>query len=108
MADPGHPAIPFRIDPATVDAETGVGTLATVGQDSLQEVRQCARVILRTARGRRIENPEFGLLDPRWASGIDTDEIAETLDRYEDRAEWEAVAEPVTGATVGVRVTAVR
>ncbi|CAB4894893.1 unannotated protein [freshwater metagenome] len=105
MADPGHPAIPLRLDPATADPETGVGTFATVPQDSLAEVRQCTRAILLTRIGLRIENPELGITDPRFGTSVDADEIADVLDQFEDRAEWDAVADPDTGAIVGVRVT---
>lgn len=107
MAEPGHPAIPFRIDTATINGETGVGTLATVPQDSLSEVRQCTRVILRTLRGRRIEDPQLGVTDPRWEAGVNTDEIADALDRDEDRADWTVTADPITGSTIGVHVLGV-
>jgi hypothetical protein len=100
MADPGHPALPLTADPVT-------GVINTVPQGSLPEVRQCARVVLRTLRGRRIEDPKLGIIDPRWGSGVDTDEIADALGRDEDRADWEVVADPVTGAAIGARVTGV-
>jgi phage baseplate assembly protein W len=99
--DPGHPALPLTLNPTT-------GTFNTVAQDSLAEVRQCAKAILRTPRGQRIEQPALGLPDPRWHGTVDLDAIEATLNQWEDRAVWEAIASPVTGATVGVKITEVR
>jgi hypothetical protein len=96
----GHPAVPLRKNPAT-------GTFATVAQDSPVEVKQCARAVLRTMRGRRIEHPELGVSDPLWRTSVDVDEIGATLDEFEDRADWEPIL-GLGGQPVGMRVAGVR
>lgn len=54
MADASHFAWPFSV----VD-----GDIATVEQDSLEQIEQCVEVILRTPVGSRIDAPGFGRPD---------------------------------------------
>jgi phage baseplate assembly protein W len=49
-----HFAFPFRVGPSG---------MATVEQDSLEEIAQCVEVVVRTRPGDRIENPELGVTD---------------------------------------------
>jgi hypothetical protein len=50
-----HLKHPFRV----VD-----GIVAQVEQDSAEEIEQCVEAVLRTPVGSRIEEPEYGLVDP--------------------------------------------
>jgi hypothetical protein len=70
---------PLQLDPA--------GRLATVEQDSDDDIRQCVEAILRYRVGDRFDRPEMGMADPTFEElPIDLAAIREVLDRHELRA----------------------
>jgi phage baseplate assembly protein W len=72
-----HLAWPLRILPD--------GTFATVEQDTLDDVRQCIRVLLHTPRGARPLAPEVGVDDLAF-SGVDAPDLEQALMAAEPRA----------------------
>jgi phage baseplate assembly protein W len=71
------------------------GALATVEQDSLDEVRQCVFRLVRTPRGARPLAPEVGVDDPSFTAGVDPDVLASQLmddENGEPRAQVTATA----------------
>lgn len=62
------------------------GHLAVLEQDSLDEVTQAVNVLLHTPRGARVLAPDFGIDDPTFTEGLDTDEVLTQVAAYEDRA----------------------
>lgn len=71
---------PMALDPAT-------GRLATVTQDSDDDIRQCIEAVLRHRVGDRFDVPEMGVPDPAFEElPIDLAAIREVLDRHELRA----------------------
>lgn len=78
MADVPHLAWPFR----------KVGRrLATVEQDSIEDVQQNVRAYLATARGERPLSPDFGLDDPTFGPGVDPAVLAAAIMEAEERAD---------------------
>lgn len=73
-----HFAYPMRIS---------AGRLALVEQDTIDDVRQCVAVLLRTPLGLRPLAPEIGVLDPTFSAGVDPQELAAQLEQQEERAE---------------------
>lgn len=70
--------------PLTVTAE---GNLATVEQDSDDDIRQCIEAIVRYRIGDRYDLPEMGMADPTFEElPIDLSAIREVLERHELRA----------------------
>lgn len=62
--------------------------LATVDQDSPDNVAACVYAILSFERGSRIEDPDFGVQDPTFSQmPVDVDEWLEQIAAYEPRAE---------------------
>lgn len=92
MIEIPHIAFPLR--------QAADGTLAAVEQDSLDDVRQCVHVLLRTPLGARPLAPDTGVEDPTFSQGVDPDELATRLagEDNEPRAELTITARPV-GAT---------
>jgi phage baseplate assembly protein W len=91
------------------------GRLATVEQDSPDEVAQCVEAVLRYRRGERLTDPEFGIDDPTFrnvpATGMRFDDIAEAIARWEPRLsvliEQSAVSvgDAIMGVALRVRAT---
>lgn len=87
MADVPHLAWPFRM---------AGHRLAQVEQNSIEDVQQSVRSYLSTVRGERPLSPDFGLEDPTFGPGVDTDRLAqEIMDSEDGRADVEVEA---TGA----------
>lgn len=88
--DVPHLAWPFRM---------AGSQLATVEQDSIEDVRQNVRSFLHTTRGERSLSPDFGLDDPTFGPGLNTALLeAEIEDAEAGRATVEVVAAPITGS----------
>jgi phage baseplate assembly protein W len=78
VADVPHLALPFRV----VN-----GAAVTLEQDSDADVRQCVRTILAYPLGHREDAPEFGTRDQAHRQGgADLAELADAVERWEDRA----------------------
>lgn len=78
MAQIPHFALPLRLD--------GIGRLATIEQDSADEIAQCVAVILATPEGSRVEVPDFGI--PRLEFNLpDTADIIAAVQEWEPRAD---------------------
>jgi phage baseplate assembly protein W len=84
-----HLALPLRL--------TAAGALATVAEDSLDEIAQNAAVVLRTRRGERLATPELGTDDPTFA-GLDVDVALSIVGAWEPRADL-ALVEQVLDRT---------
>jgi hypothetical protein len=72
-----HLAWPFRM---------GTRQLATVEQDTIEDVKQNVHAFLHTARGERTLSPDFGLEDPTFGPSVDATRIAADIEAVEDRA----------------------
>jgi len=68
--------------------------LATVEQDSIEDVEQNVRSYLSTEKGERPLSPDFGLDDPTFSRSVDGAVLAADIMEQEDRADVEVV---VTG-----------
>jgi phage baseplate assembly protein W len=91
-----HLAIPLQ----TVGGAWGV-----VEQDTEAEVAQCVRNIVAFERGFRIEDPDFGIIDPTFTTmPIDTNDIVQAVAEYEQRAEIEVAQEVAPDGSVTVRL----
>lgn len=63
------------------------GRVRTMEQDSQEHTDQCVDGIIGTMLGARIEKPEFGIPDTRFAGGSGTSQaVAEAIQRWEPRA----------------------
>lgn len=101
MADIPHFKIPFQVTN---------GTVATVEQDSDEEILTNVETVLRTPTGSRIEQPDFGLEDTTFTTSATEIETAcrDALNEWEDRAQTlpeaeirEQIATVQIGVTVG-------
>lgn len=72
-----HLAFPLRVTP------TG---LATVVQDSADDIAQSIQLLLRTRPGERRSVPDYGLPDPTFGTRLDEDDVLEAISEWEDRA----------------------
>lgn len=79
MADLPHFRMPFGLDED--------GHVAEVEQDSIEDVAGCVEVVLRTPRGWRDDNPEFGTPDPTFSSPPDSEDVRAAVSESEPRAE---------------------
>jgi len=71
--------IPLRLDN---------GRLATVEQDSQDNIAACVYAALAYERGSRIEDPDFGIDDPSFPQfPADLSEALEQIRKYEPRAD---------------------
>lgn len=84
-----HIAFPLRQAPAADG-----GGLVEVEQDTIDDVRQCVHVLLRTPLGVRPLAPQVGVEDPTFTR-VDGDVLAATLEDQEDRAAVTVTASPV-------------
>lgn len=78
MADVPHFRMPFGFKD---------GKFAEVEQDSIEDVAGCVEVALRTPRGWRDDNPEFGTPDPTFTSPPDIERLRIAVSESEPRAE---------------------
>jgi phage baseplate assembly protein W len=69
--------------------------LQTVEQDTIDDVRQCVRVLLVTPLGARPLAPEIGVEDPTFTAGVDAEVLAAELEEMEDRASVTVIADQV-------------
>jgi phage baseplate assembly protein W len=96
MPDIPHLSIPLRITNSRWEV---------VEQDTEEEVAQCVRNVCAFERGYRIEDPDFGINDPSFQiMPIDTNDIAQALDEYEERAAVEIFQEITPDGQVTVRL----
>ena len=93
-----HLALPLRVD--------ATGRLATVEQDSADEIAQNVAVILATAEGSRVEVPEFGVPRVEFSSRITANEIAAAVEEWELRATL--TVDAVTGLGADLSTTVLR
>jgi hypothetical protein len=62
-------------------------SLATVEQDSVQEVAQCVAILLSTEVGTFLHQPEFGITDPLFDRiPVDLEPLDQAAADFEDRA----------------------
>jgi hypothetical protein len=91
--------------PFSMSAEGAV----TTQQDTDAEILDCVEVILSVPLGYREDLPEFGLSDPVFAVGVDTQEIMDTVTRWEPRADAVVASRPdVVDALIQHVVVSVR
>ncbi|MEH3055488.1 MAG: hypothetical protein PGN13_16040 [Patulibacter minatonensis] len=62
------------------------GRLATVEQDSPEDVQQCVAAILRHRIGDRFDAPGLGVPDPTFAEHVDIAGMVPVVSRHEPRA----------------------
>jgi hypothetical protein len=94
-----HIAWPLRL--------TDDGTLAVVEQDTIEDVRQCVRVLRRTPLGARPLAPLVGVPDPTFSAGVDPEDLEERLedeDTGEPRAEVTVTATPIENGRQRIRI----
>jgi hypothetical protein len=77
-----HLAWPFRMSGQR---------LATVEQDSIEDVEQNVRAYLSTAKGDRPLSPDFGLDDPTFSRSVSGERLAADIMEQEDRADVEVL-----------------
>ena len=83
-----HLRWPFRM---------GTGrSLATVEQDTIEDVKQNVHSYLHTERGARPLSPDFGLEDPTFSDGVDPATLAAEIEDAEERASIVVTAGPPT------------
>ena len=81
------------------------GRWVTVEQDSEDEVAHCVRNICAFERGYRVEDPSFGIADPTFTTlPIDTSDIAQALEEYEERARVRIFQEITPDGRASVRL----
>lgn len=101
-------AEPRTIPKLKVPLQMGAHGLATVEQDSVDDVAQCVYMLLATPRGSRLEEPDYGVEEVLW-DGFppDLSEWFTQIAIWEPRAEVETLAELeslLERVTVGVKV----
>jgi phage baseplate assembly protein W len=96
MAEIPHFASPFRIV---------AGSVATVEQDSDEDILGCVQVILRTDAGFRDEVPEFGVEELAFnqSDSVESDVIDAVRD-WEPRVAASATAEEIEDMIMSVEV----
>jgi phage baseplate assembly protein W len=76
-----------------------------VEQDTEEEVAQCVRNICAFERGYRVEDPDFGIVDPTFTTmPIDAGDIAQALEDYEERAQVDIFQEITPDGRVSIRL----
>lgn len=68
--------------------------LATVEQDSIEDVEQNVHSYLRTQRGARSLSPDFGVEDLTFSPGVDPRRLEREIEAAEDRAVVTVTATP--------------
>jgi phage baseplate assembly protein W len=70
-----------------VPLQMGVNGLATVEQDSVDDVAQCVYMLLATPRGERLEETDYGVEEIAWDGfPVDLDEWLTQITIWEPRA----------------------
>jgi phage baseplate assembly protein W len=92
-----HLAWPLRLAPD--------GSLATLEQDSPEEISQSVELVLLTTPGERVDAPDFGLEDPAFRD-VSAGEIVAAITRWEPRADAAVVVSDVQTGRRTVRVDA--
>lgn len=77
-----HLAFPIRL--------AAGGGLATVEQDSQEDIRQSVELLLRTRPGERRCVPGYGLPDPVFG-GLTEAEVLDVIEEWEDRADVDEI-----------------
>lgn len=85
---PQHLALPIKI--------TAAGRLATVEQDSVEDISQSVALLADTRPGDRRSVEDYGIPDPVFG-GVDADEVAELILEWEDRADQAFVEKVAAG-----------
>jgi phage baseplate assembly protein W len=65
------------------------GQVATVEQDSIEDIKQCVLACLSTPKGSRAEDPDYGVragLFSKQARGLDTTAVLSAVEEAEPRA----------------------
>ncbi len=94
-----HLAWPFRLTMgADLPGQVAHAPLQLVEQDTIEDVRQSVRLLLRTPPGARPLAPEVGIDEPTFTAGIDADVLAARLEELEPRAQVSVIAPPVDAA----------
>lgn len=62
------------------------GALASLEQDTIEEIAASAALLLATRPGERRSVPDYGAPDPRFG-GMDTSAVADALSEWEERAD---------------------
>jgi hypothetical protein len=70
------------------------GGASVTEQDTDAELLDCVEVILSVPLGFREDLPDFGLSDPVFGVGMDTQDIIDTVTRWEPRADVLVSARP--------------
>ncbi len=94
---PKHLALPFKV--------TAAGGLATVEQDSIEDIAQSVALLADTRPGERRSVDDYGIPDPVFG-GIDVDEISDLIFEWEDRADQVFVEQVAAGIVEQAQVNA--
>lgn len=86
---PEHIAYPVQLGPD--------GTFATLRQDTLDDIRQCVEIIIRTPIGTRRALPRFGVPRMEFVNNIPTAAVLEAIYTWEPRAAARAAANLIPG-----------
>lgn len=73
-----HFAFPFKFGDQ--------GSAEVLDQDSITEIEQNVEVLILTELGERLEVPEFGIPDPTFRVGVDTQAITEAAELWDGRS----------------------
>lgn len=90
-----HLRWPFRL---TVATDVPQAPLALVEQDTIDDVRQCVHLLLKTPPAARPLAPQIGVAEATFTAGIDAQQLAATLEEMEDRARITVTAAAVDAA----------
>lgn len=74
-----HISMPFRFNPD--------GTVPVVEQDSDEEIWDCVRTVVRTAKGSRLEDPDLGVIPLEFQEQpVDASQVESSVTDAEPRA----------------------
>jgi phage baseplate assembly protein W len=94
---PQHLALPIKV--------TAAGRLASVEQDSVEDIAQSVALLVDTRPGDRRSVEDYGIPDPVFG-GVDADEVAELILEWEDRADQSVVEQVAAGVVDQAQVHA--
>jgi phage baseplate assembly protein W len=78
------------------------GAVATVEQDTPEEINQCVAVLLATEQGERLEVLDYGVAGLLFATDLDHHAIGAQIERWEPRA-LAGVSDEIDGMDVTIR-----